>query len=106
VSTLLRVLVMTLDATGMVSFWESSPPSLSITDARSVIEQCAAWKGSHSPGKALAVVALATGHRPRLVPFLNCSESAQRAWSFGCWSLGLTPKALLLPEAPGGLTML
>jgi hypothetical protein len=99
-------LVMTLDATGMVSFWESSPPSRSISDARSVIEHAEEWKDSPQLGRALAVVVLVTGHRPRLIPFAGCSESASRAWNFGKWSLGLTGTALQLPEAPGGRTML
>lgn len=102
----LRALVMTLDATGTVSFWESSPPSRSISDARSVIEHAEEWKGLPPPARALAVVVLATGQRPRLIPFAGCSESAQRAWNFGCWSLRLTQRALLLPEGPAGATML
>jgi hypothetical protein len=105
-STLLRVLVMTLDATGTVSFWESSPPSQSISDARSVIEHAEEWKGSPELGKALAVVVMATGHRPRLIPFAGCSESAQRAWNFGRWLLRSPGPALLLPEGLAGATML
>ena|ERR1700731_4652209 len=104
--TSLRALAMILDEMGMVSFWESSPPSRSISDARSLTEQGAEWKVSQPQVRALAVVVLVTGHRPRLIPFAGCSESAQRAWSFGCWSLGLTPRALLLPEGPAGATML
>ena|ERR1700731_3000994 len=105
-STFLRALVMTLDATGTVSFWESSPPSRSIRDARSLIERFGVSKVLLPRGRVLGVVVTATGHRPRLIPSAGCSESAQRAWSFGCWSLGLTPRALQLPEGPAGATIL
>lgn len=105
-STSLHALVMILDATGMVSFWESSPPSQSISDARSLIEQGAEWRVSQPRVRALAVVVMATGHRPRLIPFAGCSESAQRAWNFGKWSLRSPGPALLLPEGPAGATML
>lgn len=105
-STLLRALVMILDATGTVSFWESSPPSRSISDARSLIEHAEVWKGSRPQARVLGVVVTATGHRPRLIPCVDCSESAQRAWSFGKWSLGCSGTALLLPEGRAGATIL
>ena len=105
-STSSRALVMTLDGTGTVSFWESSPPSQSISDARSLIAQGEEWKGSPELGKALAVVVLVTGQRPRLVPFLNCSEAAQRAWNFGKWLLRSPGPALLLPEGSAGAKIL
>lgn len=109
-----RLLGMTLDATGTVSLWELSPPSLSTSDVRSLIARAEEWKDSRLPAKALAVVVLATQVpkstrpelRPRLIPFAGCSESAQRAWSFGCWSIGLTETALCLPEAPAGALLL
>jgi hypothetical protein len=105
-STWLRVLVMTLDATGTVSFLELNPPSPSISDARLVIEQCAEWRDWPAQERALAAVVLVTGHRPRLIPFAGCSESAQRAWNFGRFLLGCTGTALTLPEAPAGALML
>jgi hypothetical protein len=104
--TSLLVLVMTLEETGMVWFWELNPPSPSISDVRSLIARGGEWKDSLPQGKALAVVVTASGHRPRLIPFAGCSESAQQAWNFGRWSLGLTGPALLLPEGPAGATML
>jgi len=105
-STSLRALVMILDATGTVSFWESSPPSQSISDARSLIERAEGWKDSLPQVRVLGVVVTVTGHRPRLIPFAGSSESAQRAWEFGKYSLGYPGTALLLPEAPAGITML
>ena len=102
----LRVLVMILDGTGTVSFWESSQPLQSISDVRSLIEQDVEWRVLRHRVRALAVVVLATGHRPRLIPFAGCSESAQRAWEFGKWSLRSPGMALLLPEGPAGATML
>jgi len=102
----LRVLVMILDGTGTVSFWESSQPLQSISDVRSLIEQDVEWRVSQPQVRALAVVVLATGHRPRLIPFAGCSESAQRAWEFGKWSLRSPGPALLLPEASAGASIL
>jgi hypothetical protein len=97
-----RVLVMTLDATGTVSFWESSPTSRSISDARSLIALDAEWKASRPRERALAVVVLVTGQRPRLIPFAGCTAGATRAWNFGRWSLRSTGPALMLPEGPAG----
>lgn len=102
----LRALVMTLDATGTVSFWESSPLSRSTSDVRSLIEHAGDWKDSLVPGKALGVVVLAMDHRPRLIPFDGCSESAQRAWEYGKYSIGLPGRAYLLPEGLAGTIML
>jgi hypothetical protein len=105
-STSLRVLVMIRAATGTVSFLESSRPSPSIRDVRLLTVHAAEWRDWPPRGKALAVVVTATGHRPRLIPFVGCSESVQAAWVFGCWSIGLTPTALLLPEGRAGASML
>jgi hypothetical protein len=97
---------MTLDATGSVSFWESSPPSPSISDVRSLTELAEAWRASLPRARALGVVVMATGHRPRLIPFAGSTESASRAWEFGKYSLGWSGTALTLPEGPAGASML
>lgn len=103
---MLHALVMTLDATGTVSFWESAPLSLSINDARSLIEQGEEWKALRPQVRALAVVVLVTGHRPRLIPFAGSTESASRAWEFGKFDLGCSETALMLPEGQTGATWL
>lgn len=105
-STCYRALVMTLAGTGMVSFWESSPPWQSISDVRSLTERVAAWRGLPLPAKVLAVVVLATAHRPRLIPCVGSTETASRAWEFGKYLLGFSGTALMLPEGPAGASML
>jgi hypothetical protein len=102
----LRVLVMTLGGTDMVSFLESSPPSQSITDARSLIEHAEEWKVLPPPERAVAVVVMATGHRTRLIPFAGCTGSAQAAWALTSCVFGLMGPALLLPEGPAGAIIL
>jgi hypothetical protein len=42
----------------------------------------------------------------KLIPFVGCSESAQAAWAFGCYSIGSTEAVLLLPEGVAGALML
>lgn len=113
-STLLHVLVMTLDATGTVLFWELNQQSLSISDAKFLIEHAEGWKDSPPQVRVLGVVVTAfpprksppSALRPRLIPCVGCSESASRAWEFGKYSLGYPGPALLLPEGPAGATML